>query len=69
MVEVFKTNVTSNHQAKQLVHLIEDYFDYKVNFDLEDCDHILRVEAYSEEVQPQPLINLLENMGVHAEVL
>ncbi|HZY79336.1 MAG TPA: hypothetical protein VFE50_07435 [Cyclobacteriaceae bacterium] len=68
MVEVFKTNVTSNHQAKQLVNLIEDYFDgYKVNFDLEDCDHILRVEA--DPVEPNSLIGLLKNMGVRAEVL
>lgn len=70
MVEVFKTNVTSNHQAKQLVNLLQDYFDgYKVNFDLDDCDHILRVEAPSEPVEPQPLIRLLSEMGVRAEVL
>jgi hypothetical protein len=70
MVEVFKTNVTSNHQAKQLVNLLEDSFaGYKVNFDLEDCDRILRVEAASDPVEPQPLISLLLQMGVQAEVL
>lgn len=70
MVEVFKTNVTSNHQAKQLVNLLEDYFSgYKVNFDLEDCDRILRVEARLKAVEPQPVITLLKQMGVSAEVL
>lgn len=70
MVEVFKTNVTSNHQAKQLVNLIEDYFDgYKVNFDLQDCDRILRVEAPRDPVEPQPLISLLKDLGVRAELL
>jgi hypothetical protein len=70
MVEVFKTNVTSNHQAEQLVSLLEDYFaGYKVNFDLEDCDRILRVEVSRDSVEPQPLISLLSEHGVHAEVL
>jgi hypothetical protein len=70
MVEVFKTNVTSNQQAQHLVDLLEDYFaGYKVNFDLEDCDRILRVEAPSDPVEPQSLISLLKDMGVRAEVL
>jgi hypothetical protein len=70
MVEVFKTNVTSNRQAKELVNLLEDYFaGYKVNFDLDDCDRILRVEARLKAVEPQPVITLLQQMGVRAEVL
>lgn len=70
MVEVFKTNVTSNHQAKELVNVLEDYFSgYKVNFDLDDCDRILRVEARLKAVEPQPVITLLKQMGVRAEVL
>jgi hypothetical protein len=70
MVEVFKTNVTTDLQAKQLVGLLEDYFaGYKVNFDLDDCDRILRVEAQSDAVEPQPVIRLLHDMGVQAEIL
>jgi len=69
MVEVFKTNVTNNHQAKNLVRVIQDQFkDYKVNFDLEDCDRILRVES-ARLIDKGPLINLLKNMGVRAQVL
>jgi len=69
MVEVFKTNVTSNHQARVLVNLIQCQFDgYKVNFDLDDCDRILRIES-SREINPQPVIELLTDMGVTAEVL
>jgi hypothetical protein len=69
MVEVFKTNVTSNHQSRTLVDLIQGQFkDYKVNFDLDDCDRILRIES-SQEIDPQPLIELLGEMGVMAEVL
>lgn len=70
MVEVFKTDVTSNRQAKQIVSLLEDYFaGYKVNFDLDDCDRILRVEAGLKAVEPQPVITLLSELGVRAEVL
>jgi hypothetical protein len=70
MVEVFKTNVTSNQQAKQLVNLLEDSFaGYKVNFDLEDCDRILRVEGRLKAVEPLPVITLLKQLGVRAEVL
>jgi hypothetical protein len=70
MVEVFKTNVTSKHQAKKLVALIEGHFeDYKANFDLDDCDHILRVATGQPLVEQQPMIMLLKEMGVVAEVL
>ncbi len=69
MVEVFKTNVTNNHQANNLVDVIEGRFDgYKVNFDLDDRDHILRVES-TENIDADPLIHFLKDMGVNAEVL
>jgi hypothetical protein len=46
MVEVFKTTVSELTQSERLIKQIEDAFnDYKVNFDLEDCDNILRVEC------------------------
>lgn len=45
-VEVFKTNVVNEHVAAGLVKCLETLLRHaKVNFDLEDCDHILRVEA------------------------
>ena len=69
MVEVFKTNVTSNHQAKNLVGVIEDRFNgYKVNFDLDDCDRILRIES-GRKVDINPVVSFLKEMGVKAQVL
>ena len=69
MVEVFKTNVTNNLQARNLVGVIEGCFDgYKVNFDLDDRDHILRIEV-SDVVNVTSVINVLRDMGVSAEVL
>jgi len=45
MVEVFKTNIQEICEAKILSKLIEREFrNYEANFDLEDCDKILRVQ-------------------------
>lgn len=46
MVEVFKTNVQESCEADKLVHILLRHFpDSKINFDLEDCDKVLRVEG------------------------
>ncbi len=70
MVEVFKTNVSDTHHANMLVEQIHKTFaGYKANFDLEDCDNILRVVSTKGLIQPSVVINLLENYGFTAEVL
>jgi hypothetical protein len=70
MIEVFKTNVQDRQQASMLVDQIHKTFiDYKANFDLHDCDNILRVTCSNGLVQSSLLINLLENFGFEAEVL
>jgi len=46
MVEVFKTNVESTREAKLIVKKLAQAFPaHKINFDLSDCDRILRVEG------------------------
>ena len=70
MIEVFKTNVESPDQATMLIDQIQRNFaDYKVNFDLHDCDNILRVKTAAESIEPQSLIDFLKEFGFHAEVL
>ena len=70
MVEVFKTNVKETTQANMLLHLIHSTFrNYKANFDLEDCDNILRVEYMNGAVEANCLIELLNDYGYHAEIL
>ncbi len=70
MVEVFKTNVQDRHQAAQLLGQIHKRFThYRANFDLEDCDHILRVECSSGFINPCLLIELLQGFGFEAQVL
>ncbi|GEO03463.1 hypothetical protein AAE02nite_11270 [Adhaeribacter aerolatus] len=70
MVEVFKTNVHHPGQAHMLLNQIHRLFkNYKANFDLDDCDKILRVKCDSGYIQPAALINLLQDFGFKAEVL
>lgn len=48
IVEIFKTNVNSEPSANEIVYgLNKLYPDCLINFDLEDCDKVLRVESYN----------------------
>ena len=46
VVEIFKTNVEKKTETNYVIAVIKRQFpSYKVNFDLEDCDNILRVDS------------------------
>lgn len=68
MVEVFKTNVRQRRQAKMLLGLMERQFPMlKINFDLEDCDKILRVEG--ESISNEKITTLVTTNGYQCEIL
>ena len=68
MVEVFKTNVLQTEQSHFLANQIASYLPGAlINFDLEDCDKILRIEA--DDISSQIIIDLLNNHGFQAEML
>lgn len=69
MVEVFKTNVTQPETAAFLVAQISRLFGYRVNFDLGDCDRILRVQSAGEAVHAAAVVEVVKDHGYHAEVL
>jgi len=70
MIEVFKTNVTNEAHARMLVNMIHQSFaGYKANFDLQDCDKILRIVNTTGSVRVGTVINFLNHFGFHAEVL
>jgi uncharacterized protein YqkB len=70
MIEVYKTNVKSKDQANKLVrHIHKTFMNSQANFDLEDCDKILRVKSNGEFIQPSSLIHLVKSFGYDAEVL
>ena len=70
MIEVFKTNVLHYDHAQMLVSEIGEAFtNYRVNFDLTDCDKILRVECTTGSIQAEALMELLHSFGFEAEIL
>ncbi len=70
MIEVFKTQVKDQVQARNLTDYIHRRFrNYQANFDLDDCDKILRVECLTGPVQSLFLIRFLKDLGCQAEIL
>lgn len=49
IVEIFKTNISDEQLAHKIViELNQLYADCLINFDLEDCDNVLRVESHRQ---------------------
>ena len=70
MIEVFKTNVDHPIKAKMLIDAIHLRFDgCSANFDLDDCDRILRIASCTNPVHPAAVVALLKVFGFHGEVL
>ncbi|WP_426583544.1 hypothetical protein [Mucilaginibacter sp. R-33] len=68
MVEVFKTNVEDPAQAAKLVGLLQKRItNSSVNFDLEDCDKVLRIEG--PDVSPQSVVGILKDYGYKCQPL
>jgi len=68
MVEVFKTNVQQEHEAAAIGSRLSSLFPHlKIDFDLSDCDRILRVEG--QDVQTGQIMELLNVQGYSCDVL
>lgn len=68
MVEVFKTNVHKKGQSKVLLSFLSEAFpSFKINFDLSDCDKVLRVEG--DHVEASSIMILVEDFGFKCEIL
>jgi hypothetical protein len=68
MVEVFKTNVQKKAQSKMLLCLLCDVFpSFKINFDLSDCDKVLRVEG--DNIDASRIMVQVKEHGFMCEVL
>ncbi len=68
MVEVFRTNIDCHEIAGALVVELQSlYPSATVNFDLDDCDRILRVKG--DSIHPPDVICHLEGRGYNCEVL
>lgn len=68
MIEIFKTNVQASEQAEELVNLLQQTFPgNKINFDLDDCDKVLRIEG--KNVISRNVMNILKERGFMCNLL
>ena len=68
MIEVFKTNVHRKRRSRELIEmLLKQFPSRKINFDLEDCDKVLRIEG--QDFCPYRIIELLKLNGHYCEIL
>jgi hypothetical protein len=68
MVEVFKINVQEVDDANMLIQKLRKHFpNYKINFDLEDCDKILRIEG--NRINAKVVLEIVWNNGYFCEAL
>ena len=68
MVEVLKTNVQKKAQSKMLLCILSEAFPaFKINFDLSDCDKVLRVEG--DNIEALRIIILVKEYRFTCEIL
>lgn len=68
MVEVFKTNVRNTREAKRVIQkLAEEFPTHQINFDLTDCDRILRVQG--NPILERRIISIVTSLNYNCEVL
>jgi hypothetical protein len=68
MVEIFKTDVSKKTTAKNILSTLRKEFPHlKINFDLDDCDKILRVEG--KIISIDKIISLMEKQQYLCELL
>lgn len=59
-VEIFKTDVEQAEVAAALVRLLLQHFPHcKINFDLEDCDRILRIQSANGYIDIERITQLV----------
>ncbi len=71
MIEVFVTNVAKKENSVFLKYELLKIFPYsEINFDLEDCDRILRIESLNNiQVAPEDVISCLGSNGFECKIL
>lgn len=69
-VEVFKTNVVNKRAAKVILEEIGRHQPhYKCNFDLEDCDKVLRIENAKGKVDTKLIFQILQKNNFVGAIL
>lgn len=68
IVNIFRTDVETKREAELILYIVsKEVSNCKVNFDLEDCDNILRVE--SEKCLDKDITDCMVKLGYICEKL
>lgn len=69
-IHVFKTDVDDHRVAGNIILFLQQHFSHcSVNFDLADCDNILRIEASPGLVKETDIQLVLAGLGYDCEPL
>lgn len=67
-IEIFKTNIQEQSQAEQVRSTLLNILpDARINFDLDDCDKILRIENLNFD--PGIVVSVVEDLGFLCKVM
>jgi hypothetical protein len=71
IVHVFKTDVRDQQAARHIILFLQRNLSHcRINFDLDDCDKILRIESQRQESFEETEIQLLiSRYGYYCEPL
>ena len=70
IVKVFKTDVQDRQVARHIVLFLQLAFSHcRINFDLDDCDRILRIESPQDLIEEAEIQLLMAGWGHHCEPL
>jgi hypothetical protein len=70
IVKVFKTDVKDQQVARLILFFLQQTFShYTINFDLDDCDKILRIESQQGSIEEGDIQLLVARYGHHCEPL
>jgi hypothetical protein len=70
LVKVFKANVQDHTEARHIVFVLHQTFSSCIaNFDLDDCDRILRIETQGESIHDSDIQLLIAAYGYFCEPL
>jgi hypothetical protein len=68
MVEIFSTNVHKASQAKEIMALLIKHFPgIKINFDLNDCDRVLKIAG--KNFMPEKIMSMVRQKGFECRLL
>jgi len=70
IVKVFKTDVQDQLVAGHIILFLQQIFSHcRINFDLDDCDKILRIESQQGSIEEAEVQLLIARCGHHCEPL